>query len=742
MESKRVVKILFSSVALLSFLGTQEVVRAQAAETDQIIEETIPEGSVHTVVNEEGKTETENTGNYYDETADPLNLQAEGNIVSDEKVPEEERVVSGEVHNHTSQSNDAGEPYNNLENSLDTAFREEDKDVPAEGMSTASEGEAFDYLMTSEHLRWSPRNVEGEETDKKATWESVKSEIEKYNQLKTEGKYAGKLYYPGFEWDMFGLDHATMAILDTDETRVPLEAYRQFEWLYAYDTETELFKNNELATYGPRDNEKADKTNSYDGLRWLQTHYPNSMLQINHPSRHNGGDGEVRIEDIRKMQDIAPSVVYGIEGMPGNQLGGDRGETTEIYGGTDIMVAKLGGIWDALLAEGRPLYNYANSDFHFKISKNELYSSGYWPSEYSRNYTVVSGDTFHDISKGLKNGNSWSVYGDLISGLDYYVEVDGKKVQMGESLAVEEPELANLVIRFKETEKNNYQPLFAGYESTITNQPILDHIDLIVGNIYGKVVDQTQNENPTTRLAKTWTAADWGTADAEGWYTLNIPFMLNQDMYLRLRGTNHQANTPGETDAMGNPLQDPVMEKPQEEAFDNEADYLAALKTFFNQVNERNYSDLWFYSNPIRLLVADGKVTVPERFVSEVSDLIGEDKAITGIMTDLFDLPESTLTQSTPEKAEVTDEQEATQTTKTAVQRTIIAVTKTIAKTNSIVTAKENLNEEKQTAKMNEKVAANQSASLPATGKLASLWSILLGGLSILGGLFIKETKH
>ena len=49
--------------------------------------------------------------------------------------------------------------------------------------------------------------------------------------------------------------------------------------------------------------------------------------------------------------------MFGFEGMPGNQMEPDRGglnlTTAEnrTYGGSDYMLAKVGGAWDALLGE-------------------------------------------------------------------------------------------------------------------------------------------------------------------------------------------------------------------------------------------------------------------------------------------------------------------------------------------------------------------------------------------------------
>ena len=64
--------------------------------------------------------------------------------------------------------------------------------------------------------------------------------------------------------------------------------------------------------------------------------------------------------------------------MVGNQMEPDRGGYAEAYtpvnlpnrtyGGVDYLVAKDGGTWDALLGEGRRIWNVADSDFHFRTA--------------------------------------------------------------------------------------------------------------------------------------------------------------------------------------------------------------------------------------------------------------------------------------------------------------------------------------------------------------------------------------
>ena len=69
-----------------------------------------------------------------------------------------------------------------------------------------------------------------------------------------------------------------------------------------------------------KDELKPNKEKTFEAIQWLKDNYPESFVLPNHPSRHNGGDGEVTIENLRKMNDIAPNIVFGMEGMPGNQM--------------------------------------------------------------------------------------------------------------------------------------------------------------------------------------------------------------------------------------------------------------------------------------------------------------------------------------------------------------------------------------------------------------------------------------
>jgi hypothetical protein len=263
--------------------------------------------------------------------------------------------------------------------------------------------------------------------------------------------------------------------------------------------------------------------------------------------------------------------------MPGHQKESGRGgySTSAVgggtFGGTGIYSAQVGGLWDALLGEGRNWWLFASSDFHET-------GDDFWPGEYQKTYTYVADKKDSQaIVDGLRSGNSFVVEGDLIDGLDFKATSDGwfarfgDTATMGETLVVERSKHSNnvkITIGFHSPETNNN-----GDRVTV------DHIDLIAGQVTNKVLpgsaDYNNATNPTTQVIATFNRRDCKSGK-EGWYYFQFQMKLTADAYFRLRGTNLPRNTPGQTDALGNPLLDPQ---------DNTA--------------QKAYEDLWFYSNPI-----------------------------------------------------------------------------------------------------------------------------------------------
>jgi hypothetical protein len=111
-----------------------------------------------------------------------------------------------------------------------------------------------------------------------------------------------------------------------------------------------------------------------------------ALMLANHPARQ-GVDSP---HEIRGWRDTAPRVAVGMEGAPGHQAAGipkperpgaGRGfydntpnparafagyppESYRTFGGFDWMTSTVGGLWDSLLAEGKPWWISANSDSH------------------------------------------------------------------------------------------------------------------------------------------------------------------------------------------------------------------------------------------------------------------------------------------------------------------------------------------------------------------------------------------
>ena len=501
--------------------------------------------------------------------------------------------MSGEYHTHTTQSKDAGEKITTTEHLLDAAFKEADFnsetwrqaapwELPVQ--ATDAEGGAFDYLVLANHLRPSFRNPEGQ-AQNLAFYQGFEQELNKVKALQEQGKYKDKLIFSGFEWDMPGFDHASVGIIAPNDKQM-VEGIKQFEYRYGKETQDTYFTEQDIKQYGKRYNENI-KENTFHAIKWLKANYPDSYVLLNHPSRKDGEEAEIKIEDIRRMNDLAPNIVFGFEGILGNQMSSDgRGESKEVYGGADGMLAEVGGVWDALLGEGRRFFTFANSDFHFKVRKDPTGGSysGYWPGEYTRNYTWVEGNTMKDLADALRSGKSFAVMGDLIDALDFKAKGKNQEVEMGDTLKVKEGEEVTLTVRFKSPEVNNYQTLF-GTETDTTNAVSVDHIDLISGEVTGKISPNSaaykNDKNETTKVIKTFTSEDW-TTDEEGYNTLTFTVKADQDRYYRLRGTNLEISVEGQTDEQGNPVRDETPERPSADT-----------------VNDENYSDLWFYSNPI-----------------------------------------------------------------------------------------------------------------------------------------------
>ena len=134
-----------------------------------------------------------------------------------------------------------------------------------------------------------------------------------------------------------------------------------------------------------------------EGLQWMDTYHPNASyyvpahLERAGPFNPSGNNG-YNVESLRDFNNTAPKVAFGFETQPGHGASSSRGEYRQVrnnfgsdnfpeplqdgalvrvdsvggttYGGTGVYGAQVGGVWDALLGEGRAWWFFASSDWH------------------------------------------------------------------------------------------------------------------------------------------------------------------------------------------------------------------------------------------------------------------------------------------------------------------------------------------------------------------------------------------
>ena len=116
------------------------------------------------------------------------------------------------------------------------------------------------------------------------------------------------------------------------------------------------------------------KQNHPDGSYYVPAH-----LERAGPFNPNGNNG-FNVEHLRNLNNAGPRISFGMETQPGHGASSERGEYTirrngingvnvdsvggTTYGGTGVYGAQIGGVWDALLGEGRNWWFFASSDWH------------------------------------------------------------------------------------------------------------------------------------------------------------------------------------------------------------------------------------------------------------------------------------------------------------------------------------------------------------------------------------------
>lgn len=426
--------------------------------------------------------------------------------------------------------------------------------------------------------------------------------------MAARARHPRQLIFQGLEWYIPAAEHGTVF---SAPGPYEVELLREFErrWdakLNGWDAD--LPENEQRAV---------------QALRWLAAQKANGyvddvLVLANHPSRL-GIDSP---HEIRAWRDAARGVLIGMEGAPGAQGDADpawvayRGSTRaqrgeynnaprqdsfsgypiesyRTFGGFDWMTATVGGMWDAMLAEGTLFSITSNSDNHRTIwdtwrdgdmppgqnfdslgwkpspvdTGTPQPGSDFWPGEFSRTHVGVTRHGYLDVMEGLRRGRVWVDHGHLVDGLDVRLVGDkggrGNGTTLGGRLAVERGTSVELLVKVRSAHRPNPHGVL----------PRLAHLDVIRGTVTGPSRDRDSWRAPETRVVE-----QVDTSHRTGTYTLRIPLgRITESCYVRLRGSDgnrHGAGFLGASIDPAGPLQHT----------DNDGD---------------PWADTWLYTNPI-----------------------------------------------------------------------------------------------------------------------------------------------
>ncbi|HEU4780196.1 MAG TPA: hypothetical protein VFS58_09980 [Steroidobacteraceae bacterium] len=288
-----------------------------------------------------------------------------------------------------------------------------------------------------------------------------------------------------------------------------------------------------------------------EAMKWMQQKHPDGSfyvpahLERAGPFNPNGNNG-FNIEHLRNFNNAAPSVAFGMETQPGHGASDTRGEYNPnrnnfgtgignvdsaggtTWGGTGIYGSQIGGVWDALLGEGRNWWFFASSDWHNRGSfgpDDRRTTQDFYPGEYQRDYVKVGANktnssgvlTPSEIVDGLRSGNSWAASGQLIDRLAFVVcedtkggmarfekaalqaakanddvSIEANCASMGEKLEVKPGADLIVAIAVRDPSGRNYAPYTFPNPSLLQigmneplNKPVLQRIDVIGGAVTG-----------------------------------------------------------------------------------------------------------------------------------------------------------------------------------------------------------------------------------------------------------------
>jgi len=399
-------------------------------------------------------------------------------------------------------------------------------------------------------------------------------------------KHPAMQVFQGLEWNIPDAEHGSVILPPT--TR---EARLIADFEARYDPNNESLPNTPANT----------EADAVAAVKYLQSLTPKPLFIAHHPARR-GVDSP---HELRAWSDAGPDVTRGFEAAPGHQAAGLIGEPRGYYagkpdpdswpgypeesyrtwGGYDWYVAKVGGLWDSLLGEGRAWYITANSDSHrhwtdltavdnstywdkghtteMKMRLDKRVNGDFYPGEYTKTWVFAPRRTHLAILDAMRAGCMFTTVGDLIDRLELSAHDKNRAVPMGGTLLLDRAgENVVVTIRLRQPERDN----FSGA------RPRLHHLDLISGDILGPARDRDAMTNPTTRVVARLhpEQAVRSRVPGQGTYlTFRYQFQkVRRSFYVRVRGTNTAVEAPQIDSRTVNP-----------------------------------WDDLWFYSNPIMVRV-------------------------------------------------------------------------------------------------------------------------------------------
>jgi hypothetical protein len=216
------------------------------------------------------------------------------------------------------------------------------------------------------------------------------------------------------------------------------------------------------------------------------------------------------------------------------------------------MTSIVGGLWDAMLGEGRRFWILASSDSHVHYTEPTRRGSDFWPGQFHKTY-VKAARAYDDILDGLRAGRVFVVAGDLVTELDVVARGGGRLAEAGGTLTVPPGQPVSVTVTWRDPDTTNARG----------DNPSVHRVDIITGAVRAAGEDRDADRNETTRVAQRLFRDEWQQTGDVYSAVVTLP-PVTTGMYVRVRGTNT-------TDP--EPLAD--------------------------QSGENPWADLWFYSNPI-----------------------------------------------------------------------------------------------------------------------------------------------